>query len=119
MLKLPLGTVVDLDLGTVTVLADEGIRTRAGRSVWAFRVNMCVAAGAMEWRPSALAAWRATTESGMSVNAVPVTGTDEYGTVLRPGECREGSVYFASGAHPARVWYQSNVVGWLGWATAG
>jgi hypothetical protein len=118
LLKLPLGTVVDLDTQTVVVLADEGIRTTAGKSLWAVRVKTCISADYMETRTVAQSTWWASTAAGGRLASAIVRGADSYGDkALSPGECDEGLIYFASGAHPARVWHMSTTAGYIGWTT--
>lgn len=119
LLKLPLGTVVDLDTQTVAVLADEGVVTVAGKSLWAVRVKTCISADYMKSQTAAQSTWWASTATGDRLAAAVVKEANAYGgNALSPGECDEGLIYFASGAHPSRVWHMSTTAGYIGWATA-
>lgn len=121
LLKLPLGTVVDLDSATVAVLADEGAQTVDGKRLWAVRVRVCVSRDYMESRLTVKYKWYASDAAGKQIDAEDPPDTadasDPYGeTTVAPGQCAGGSVYFPT-SHPSRIWY-SGASGMVGWSLA-
>ncbi len=114
LLKLPLGTVVDLDTATVTVLADAGAR----KGVWAMQVRTCISPDYTQTKVSAKYKWYASSAAGEQIEADDSSATGSYGAeVVNPGECSEGLIYFPTKTQPDRIWYAS-AAGMIGWLTS-
>ena len=116
LLKLPLGTVVDLDTATVTALSDAGTKTVAKEQMWAFRVRVCISPDYVQQEVSAKFKWYASDPTGEQIEAEDATTSDAYGgESVNPGDCAEGLVYFPATERPDRIWYMSTTgaVGWL------